>query len=212
MSDFSTCENARKVTVSVFGRAGTVPGNCLYHAAGAIALENAVRKARQTRYGRYLEKHGIIWTYACRAIRGGSSHSEHSHPLAVDVNPPQNPLRDDGVFSCDFDRFGAEDGAAFVNAFTSEGFKWGGNGYTTARIQPEFFRAQRRNNARRRVDCMHFEWDGPAITKGQVKRWVRSSPRRTWNRVRRAVVLASGKQRRLLRAARAEWERKVERE
>jgi hypothetical protein len=212
MSDFTTCENAKKATVSVFGRAGTAPGNCPYHVAGVIPLENAIRKALKTRYGQVLTKTGIIWTYACRDVRGGDDHSEHSHPLAADFNPPTNPLRDDGEFICDFDRFGAEDGAAFVNAFTSEGFKWGGNGYSTAKIDADFFRKARANNTRRRVDCMHFEWDGPVVQKAQVRRYVKAAPRRAWNRVRRTVHLSSPTNRRLLRIARAEWEQKVEKE
>lgn len=81
----------------------------------------------------YLKEHKLDRWGGCfnfRPIRGGTELSMHSLGIAVDINP-------------DIGRLGSkEDAAAYprfiIDAFKSEGFTWGGEGWT-------------------RPDAMHFE-------------------------------------------------------
>jgi poly-gamma-glutamate synthesis protein (capsule biosynthesis protein) len=75
--------------------------------------------------------------FNCRAITGGSSFSQHSHGNAIDVNPLVNPyvsgttvLPNEGRNYLDrtLEVPGMiRDGDAVVEAFTAEGWKWGGH-------------------------------------------------------------------------------------
>ena len=74
--------------------------------------------------------------FVCRAVRGGSSFSEHAFGLAIDVNPFHNPyVRGDVVLpelaSTYLDRGNVRDGmltddSAPVGAFAGIGWEWGG--------------------------------------------------------------------------------------
>ena len=182
-TDFSLCRTEDQVRVSIFGIAGTAPGTMLFHKDAAVPLKRAVADALKTRYGEDCTKNGYgIWTFSCREISGSTSHSEHSHSTAVDINAPKNGMRDDGTFICDFDKFGVEDGARFVNAFVDAGFAWGGNGFRRERISPDFFNRARGGALSGRVDPMHFEYEGgavsspggkPILEKGDSGRYVR---------------------------------------
>lgn len=57
-------------------------------------------------------------TFCWRNIRGGTSLSNHSFGIAVDFNTPTNPMS--YTLITDMPDY-------FVLAFTSEGFRWGGN-------------------------------------------------------------------------------------
>ncbi len=120
-----------------------------------------------TKYGQEVRRSGIVWTYACREVRGGSTHSEHSHPIALDINPPANPLKDDGVLRTDFGRFGIEDGVGFVNAFKEAGFRWGGDWSTDPSNTERVLRSNERKVRDGRVDPMHFEYVGPPARGGR---------------------------------------------
>jgi D-alanyl-D-alanine carboxypeptidase len=108
----------------LFGRAVAV------HPKAVLPFQLAEALALQTRYGQLLRS-APDWTwfqtFANRGIRSADPpiHSEHSHSIAVDVRPAFNPMRDDGVFLTDFDRFGIDDGVEFVMAFYRAGFRWG---------------------------------------------------------------------------------------
>lgn len=81
---------------------------------------------------RYDVKAGQTWGYACRAIRGTRTASNHSWGLAVDINSLANPMGT--TFRSDLP-------PAVVAMWLSCGFDWGG-----------YFR--------RRPDAMHFEYLG----------------------------------------------------
>jgi hypothetical protein len=126
--------------------------------------------ALQTRYGQLLAS-APDWTwfqtFANRGIRSADPpiHSEHSHSIAVDVRPAFNPMRDDGVFLSDFDRFGVDDGVAFVMAFYRAGFRWGAIWTSPLdhslpdieRQVKKVFGKQGKSIRDGRVDTMHFE-------------------------------------------------------
>lgn len=149
--------------------------------AAIPALKWAELRARRTRYGRWLAERDQaevpIWTYAYRPIRGSSgpvspdNHSEHVHGHTIDLDPPRNPMREDGVLVCDFARFGVRDGTRFLAAFLPA-FRWGGT-WSTSRLEAR--RALRRVGERirdGRVDPMHLEL---VLTQEQVRetRWLR---------------------------------------
>jgi hypothetical protein len=216
VSEWSSCVAGNIVQVDVFGRRGTAPGMSPWHEEALPPIELAVKAALRTRYGRRLERAGIIWTYACRDIRGSSGHSEHSHPIALDVNPPRNPLRDDGLMICDFTTFGYDDGRAFVFAFLNNGFSWGA---TWSRSKREAERALKNIGKKirsGRVDPMHFEYEGAPVryerTVGYLVQWIgRRGPQK---RVVRSLARARHMVRRINReyesAERARWEKVVE--
>jgi hypothetical protein len=74
-------------------------------------------------------------------------------------------MRDDGVFHTDFDRFGVDDGVAFVMAFYRAGFRWGAI-WTSPLDHPladiekqvrKVFGKKGKSIRDGRVDTMHFE-------------------------------------------------------
>lgn len=162
------CDTSQHVRVRLFGQTET------WHRAGVEAVKFAELLALRTRYGRFLVERKDPWdfqTYACRPIRGSQTgYSLHSWPRATDIRPAQNPLRDDGVLITDFDRFGYEDGVAFVEAWLRAGFRWGGTWST----DPKAARKALRNNGKKvfdgRVDTMHFEIATDPVTTGWVER------------------------------------------
>ena len=163
-SAFSLCELSDHAQVSIFGIAGTAPGLSRWHEDAVEPIERAIAAALKTRYGQDCTKNGFgIWTYACRDIRAGASHSEHAHPLAVDINAPKNGMSDAGILHTDFHKFSREDGAAFVNAFKRAGFRWGGD-WSTNPIGPNFFDKAGQKIRDGRVDAMHFEYVGAPVS------------------------------------------------
>lgn len=72
------------------------------------------------------------WGYACRAIRGSSSPSNHSWGLAVDINAPKNPMGSRLI--TDMPRW-------MTDLWKAHGFGWGGD-------------------YRSRPDAMHMEFLG----------------------------------------------------
>lgn len=75
------------------------------------------------------------WGYACRAIAGTSTPSNHSWGTAIDINAPANPRRADRRFQSDIPR-------RVYEFWEGVGFRWGGR-YSWP-------------------DPMHFEWMGTA--------------------------------------------------
>ena len=114
-------------------------------------------------------------TFACRSIRGASSHSEHSHSVAFDIRPPFNSLSDSGFLRTDFDHFGMGDGEAFLHSVMDpiDGlgapFQWGGAEYTNDVSKAVDFLHQRGTQVTNgRVDAMHFEVDN-TVTPEKIK-------------------------------------------
>ena len=67
----------------------------------------------------YDVKPGWTWGYACRAIAGTRTPSNHSQATAVDVNAPTNPRRADRKFASDM--------PAWLPAlWKAHGWRWGG--------------------------------------------------------------------------------------
>lgn len=62
---------------------------------------------------------GWTWGYACRAIAGTRTPSNHSWGTAVDINAPTNPRRADRRFVSDMPR-------PMVDMWKAHGFRWGG--------------------------------------------------------------------------------------
>lgn len=86
---------------------------------------------------------GWCWGFACRAIRGSSSPSNHSWGLAVDLNAPTNPMT--SPLKTDMPGWMPE-------LWNSYGFRWGGD-YSG------------------RKDAMHYEFMGsPADARGMTKK------------------------------------------
>jgi hypothetical protein len=88
-------------------------------------------EATEKRHG-YDVKAGQTWGYACRAIRGRRTPSNHSWGLALDINSLTNPM---GT------TFRSNMPPAMVTMWWSCGFYWGG-----------WYRS--------RPDAMHFEYIG----------------------------------------------------
>jgi len=154
-SEWSRCQTADHVKVAALGQTVRWHKDCI------LPFRAAIKLASRTEYGKWLLGRKELWdvqTYACREVRGGSGHSEHSHPVALDVRPGSNPMRDDGILITDYDRFGLDDGEAFVNAFIWCGFRSGIAYYTI----PEKTRSYLAQNGKKirdgRVDPMHFEF------------------------------------------------------
>lgn len=74
-----------------------------------------------------------------RTISGRYRISRHAMGLAIDLNPAQNPYRDDGVLISDMPDW-------YVQAWQDAGFCWGGDWTGGAK------------------DPMHFSWMGPGST------------------------------------------------
>ena len=83
--------------------------------AGANALLRAVIDASDTGYDVY-----SIWAYNCRPVTGGAGWSAHAWAAAVDINPDKNPYSSSARLITNMP-------TAFVQAFTRQGFGWGGN-------------------------------------------------------------------------------------
>ena len=79
----------------------------------------------------------IMYTYSNRNIVGSKTKSMHAWPLAIDINPAQNPYRQNGPLITNLP-------SEVISAFKRHGFRWGGNW-------------------KRPVDPMHFEYVGPPI-------------------------------------------------
>lgn len=77
-------------------------------------------------------------SFVPRTIGGRYQTSRHAMGLAIDLNPAQNPFREDGVLVTNMPSW-------FVEAWTSSGFCWGGSWPTSK-------------------DAMHFSWMGPHST------------------------------------------------
>jgi hypothetical protein len=104
------------------------------------ALAATLLEATEKRHG-YDVKDGQTWGYACRAIRGTRTASNHSWGLALDINSLTNPM---GA------TFRSNLPPAVVAMWWSCGFFWGG-----------WYRS--------RPDAMHFEYVGrPADVAGHL--------------------------------------------
>ena len=78
------------------------------------------------------------WAFTPRTIAGRYHVSRHAMGLAIDLNPAQNPFRNDAVFISDMPDW-------FVQTWRDAGFCWGGD-----------WRGSK--------DPMHFSWMGPGAT------------------------------------------------
>jgi hypothetical protein len=171
------CRDDDRMTIRLFGTSKT------WHKKGVGNIKYAELLALRTKYGRFLQERREaldVQTYACRPIRGSSSWSYHSWPRALDIRPWENPMRDDGVFVTDFDKFGLWDAVRFVGAFLAAGFDWGAtwddtDGKSTdekVRLTRWYLRKNGQVVRSGRVDPMHFELDDDSDVKSQ-KYWVR---------------------------------------
>lgn len=156
-SAWSKCNTSDHLKVAALGQTVRWHKDCM------LPFRAAVKLARKTEYGKWLLGRKELWdvqTYACRDIRGSDGHSEHSHPVAVDIRPSANPMRDDGILTTDFDKFGLEDGVAFVNAWLRCGFSSGIAYYTDPSLTRGYLakNGQRIRPKGRRVDPMHFQF------------------------------------------------------
>lgn len=128
------------------------------------------RMAARSRYGAFVVarvKGGNaldLQTYNCRSIRGSSSHSEHSHTVAMDIRPWENPLSDRGYLITDFDMFGAADGEAFLHSLgdpvpgVGPCWEWGGGLYSSnVNTWIDCYRQRGHRVSSGRVDAMHFQ-------------------------------------------------------
>lgn len=101
----------------------------------------------------YDVKPGQTWGYACRAIRGSHTASNHSWGLAVDINAPANPMTSHLV--TDMPDWMPELWARY-------GFRWGG----TYRTRP---------------DAMHYEFMGtPADAARYTAQITGTAPAVAW--------------------------------
>jgi len=109
----------------------------------------------------------FIQCAACRSQRGSSSHSEHSHPVAIDCWPGANPLSNNGVLVTNFDLYGGSDGEKFLHSImdplpgVGRGlWQWGGGLYS-ADIDTAIacFRRRGQKITNSHTDAMHFELD-----------------------------------------------------
>jgi hypothetical protein len=140
------CRSEAQVTLRVdLGASGVFP-TVTWASGNAAALLRVAARIRawnlQHPGQAYSVPAGQFQTYNCRAITGGTDWSLHAWPVAVDINPADNPYVADGTARPHtIPQY-------FVDAFLAEGFRWGGN-WT------------------RPKDYMHFEnrnwlgaWDG----------------------------------------------------
>lgn len=103
----------------------------------------AANLASQAGAGRiYQVTNQFGWAY--RSIAGTSRASQHLFGNAIDINPPQNPLRRDGVLITNMPSW-------FVGAWIDAGFCWGGSWVGSK-------------------DPQHFSWMGPTVTTGYPSR------------------------------------------
>lgn len=156
-SYWSKCNTDNHYRVAALGQ------TVRWHKDALLPFLAALKLARKTEYGKWLTSRKELWdvqTYACRDIRGSDDHSEHAHPVALDVRPSANPMREDGILTTDFDKFGVDDGAAFVNAFLACGFSSGIAYYTDAALTRGYLEknGQRIRPKGKRVDPMHFQF------------------------------------------------------
>lgn len=162
------CNEQARITIRLFG------GPLTWHEKGIYPVKYAELLALRTKYGRFLARRvaegnpADRQSYACRPIRGlATVYSYHSWPRALDVRPPENPIRDDGVLQCDYTKFGLLDGVRFVSAFFAAGFDWGASwDDTDGDTQDEKVRLSRwvllrvgKKIRDGRVDAMHWECD-----------------------------------------------------
>lgn len=164
-SQWSICRN--EIEVSTVAGTRTWAAGC-----GPVLQSTLIRMQQGSKYGAHLVDlqqrfDTFIQTYACRSIRGGGVHSEHSHPVATDLWPGANPMSDRGLLITNFDLFGAADGEAFLHSImdplpgVGRGiWQWGGGLYS-ADINVAIGCYRRRGHVitRGRVDAMHFELD-----------------------------------------------------
>lgn len=104
----AACDRGKLVPVQAFGV--TLP----FHERAANQLLRAAMRAYDVGY--VVRR---VDTFACRKKTSGRGQSAHSWPVAVDVNPEQNPFSSDGRLRTDMP-------PEFVAAWKAEGFGWGG--------------------------------------------------------------------------------------
>ena len=110
----------------------------LVHEAMLPALQRvAANLAAEAAQGRVYNITSV-GAFVPRTIGGSHQVSRHAMGLAIDINPAQNPYRADGKLITNMPQW-------FVDAWTSEGFCWGG-----------YWQGIK--------DSMHFSWMGPAAT------------------------------------------------
>lgn len=101
------------------------------------AVERALREAEVSYRFRDVQ------TYSNRNKKNSRTKSYHAWPLALDINPAQNPYKSRGPLITDIP-------AEVVAAFEAREFTWGGRWH-------------------RPVDAMHFQYDGPPVKPGTVE-------------------------------------------
>jgi D-alanyl-D-alanine carboxypeptidase/Putative peptidoglycan binding domain len=103
------CERRDDVPVEVFGT------TIAFARRGANQLLRAAMRAYDLDYRVHR-----IESYNCRLTTGGGSRSAHSWPVAVDINPDQNPYSSTGHLKTNMPK-------DFIECFKKEGFGWGGD-------------------------------------------------------------------------------------
>jgi peptidoglycan hydrolase-like protein with peptidoglycan-binding domain len=97
------------ISVAVFGH------RFAFLRVGANALLRAAVAAYDTGYDVYR-----IGAYNCRSVTNGSTWSSHAWAAAVDINPDRNPYSSRNRLITNMP-------TTFVEAFTGNGFGWGGS-------------------------------------------------------------------------------------
>jgi len=88
---------------------------------------------------------GWCWGYACRAIRGSKSPSNHSWGLALDLNAPNNPMGSKLITDMP---------SSMVKLWEAHMFRWGG----TYKSRP---------------DAMHYEFMGTPADAARITKQIR---------------------------------------
>lgn len=129
------CQRNQIVTVSFSGGLRLPVHRGISELVGLLVQETEARG--------YDVKEGESWGFACRAIRGTSSPSNHSWGLAVDINAPSNPMGS---------RLVTDMPSWMPLLWEAYGFRWGGR-------------------YRSRPDAMHYEFMGtPSDAVRQTQR------------------------------------------
>lgn len=116
------------------------------HKRSLPAFQRAATLIKQSGAG-YRVRTGDAWVW--RNVGSSRQMSQHAVGNAIDINPPQNPYTNGSLIT--------NMPAAYVNAWRSAGFCWGGDW--------RFWK-----------DAMHYSWRGPAFEGGKSTRLMPYAP------------------------------------
>lgn len=130
------------------------PGGVRHEITELVARLVKETANRGYRFGTPSDPSYGCWGFACRAIRGSTSPSNHSWGLAVDINAPKNPMGETLITDMP---------GWMPDLWNAYGFRWGGD-------------------YRSRPDAMHYEFIGSlaeAVSYTQIARRNRLGENRT---------------------------------